>query len=207
VNTTQANGRIDRRALENLVGGLERPDGVSAEVLSVTTAATGGQVLGVAVWSRAERTCPGCGQGERPADRDCPVTLNPPMGEVQVWSQQHGCGAWWGPVAWEVVPVAPYDDTADDVAQRVTAAVLKVSEASAAEAERLADAVRDRLRADLARWLTLDDDDREFSSLAGDELHPGIYDDAGTWVAWDWDPRDPDGGEVIAVTADDLTTS
>jgi hypothetical protein len=138
---------LTRSDVERAVVGLTLPDGITAEVLSVTISATRSEVLVVALWSRAHRACPGCGQTERPVDRDCPITLDGSRGEVQPRSQQHGCGAWWGPLAWDAVTVARHDDTVDDVTAKVYAAAFEMAadmgDVLAARSEALADHLTD----------------------------------------------------------------
>lgn len=200
--------------IRTAVGTASLPDCIQAEVLSVITHATGTEHVEVVVWGPADPTCPSCGQSERPTVRACPVSLNPSMGEVQVWDQQHGCGQWWGP-PWEIVPTGDLDldDPADieTLVERLHVTATELASDVTDERQRQADAIRRRLTAELRLALAAlaegaDPDDVR----TGSDMAPGVWPGYGdeTWEAWDFDPRDPwtpeHEGSTITVTADDL---
>lgn len=165
------------------------------------------------VWSQALAECPGCGQSDRPAERDCPVSLQA-NGDVWQTSQQHGCGHWWGPVAWQVVEPVTVDHSTlsgEPIVTRaaVTAAGREVAADWRAEIDAVDRATRSRLLDDLACYIV----DVVMAAECGDDLPaanaetmPGIYWDGVGLVAW---AGSADGetwadGHMVEVTPDDL---
>lgn len=175
---------------------------IQTTVLTGTWAHTHSEFRIAVAWSRALNTCPGCGQSERPVDRDCPVTTdggNPSGDGYAPWSTQHGCGTWWGPVAWEA-QILDRDQDDDEV---LDALAVQVASDYDAEIDRLRDNTRGELTKALTEFLA-DPEGNEFRE--GSDVHPGVWDansDGTGWEAWDFDP---DGsGDVIVVTADEVT--
>jgi hypothetical protein len=195
-------------AVERDVKELEVPRGIQLDVVWTITAATDSLRAVVAVWGPAERTCPGCDPvySNREPIRECPVTLDPSIGEVQTWSQQHGCGVWWGP-PWQTVEVDVWgypspDDEGDEavavraaLAERVGAAVREMASDVAERDRELTATARKELRrvlADALEELAAGADPEEVST--GDELRPGVMHDGGEWIAWCYDPSWDAGG-------------
>lgn len=174
-------------------------DGITAYEITYTYAPIGESRSGWVVWSPAAPRCPGCGQsgeGVRPAD---PPVWPDSLGVPVATDKQHGCGAWWAPVADRWVP-GPVTVAALDAARRE---VLD-------DWTDYLDDLRDRRSARLARQLrdALDDlaDGADGDAVTtGSDVEPGVYLDGDNgWVAWDWDPADQDGSETITVGEADL---
>lgn len=180
-------------------GDLTDADGITAYEITYTYAPIGESRSGWVVWSPAAPRCPGCGQsgeGVRPAD---PPVWPDSLGVPVATDKQHGCGAWWAPVADRWVP-GPVTVAALDAARRE---VLD-------DWTDYLDDLRDRRSARLARQLrdALDDlaDGADGDAVTtGSDVEPGVYLDGDNgWVAWDWDPADQDGSETITVGEADL---
>jgi hypothetical protein len=173
---------------------------------------TGDALARAVVWAdRPYDCCPRCGE---PVNRvvDCPVGLNTGAGQggrLEEWSKQHGCGRWLAVTWWEVTGSgAAGEVTPDDVVAAATE--LAASLAGAIDKE------RGRLRAKLHRELAwasarlaepLEDgetfEDRAEEVRTGSKIDPGVYQEGGTWCAWDYDP---DGsGDPITVYAQKVT--
>jgi hypothetical protein len=191
---------------------LALPAGTHATVLTGRDVVSGLQLAYPVVWAdRPYDTCPRCGQPVARVVGQCPVMLNTGAGQggqIQEYSQQHGCGQWLS-VDWSEVPASDRlsDVTEDDVAASARTFATRLAEAITLRRER----IRRRLREDLEEALgrlaePLDDDeteqDRARDVRTGSEVEPGVYSEGGEWVAWDYDP---DGsGDTIAVRESDL---
>lgn len=176
---------------------------IETAVMTATNAATGGTITAVAAWSHWSHTCPSCGQPGAHGPGQNPWSLNGgnPWSPLEQWSQQHGCGAWWGPWASDAVLVGA-DEIVEEVAELLGQKVqARAAKAIAAAREKLTDGLREQLAAVLA----LPPEDRE---PTGNETNPGVYREdygpqEGEWVAWDYDV-DTTAGDVITVYASDL---
>ncbi len=185
-------------AAEQILSEMTMPDGIQAEVLASDVAmAPPGHVAYLVAWGPATFTCPGCGQRQRPAERPCPVDIDTgAFGDLRMWSHHHGCGVWWSPPwtsrdlsSWE-----PSEEGVREVVEELAQEVDERDEAAAAEVERdLRQALTDAL-AELAAGGDVPD------YLQGSEMQPGVWCHGEEWEAWDWDPREPEGGEAIVVT-------
>ena len=182
------------------------PKGIHATILSARDASTGIMVHTAIVW--ADRTfwdCPRCTQPIARQVDDCPVTLNGgyPGGQVEPFSQQHGCGEWLSADWQECEP--------EEVVIRNTALVMAAGREEEMNTERKA--IRDRLETDL-RWAITQLAAGESTAeevTTGSDMTPGVYYDeyiTREWLAWDYDPADlpseDSTAEAITVTADEL---
>lgn len=189
--------------LTSVLRDVEIPRGVHAEHLSTVARSTNTRRHAIAVWGPAPTRCPGCAQSERPPERGCPVVLDDSHGEPQAWSQQHGCGSWWGPV-WEVHSL---DESVLDAPDRLAGLIGDmVADVVAATQHRDAADVRDRQQglydalADALDRLGEGDDPDDVAN--GSETTPGVWLGPTGWEAWDYDPCDD--SEVIVATGTDL---
>jgi hypothetical protein len=194
--------------IREMLAGLDLPEGVQAELIEVHTAATHSLVRRIVVWGPAPRTCPGCEPvtSDRDPIRDCPVILDPSVGDVQSVSQQHGCGAWWGP---DWVVIDPDGEPSDELADRVMiAAADEAADVRAAEAKedaRTRAALR-RALADALEDLAAGGDPEDVAT--GSELDPGVYLDGDEWIAWDYaEAWDNDGTEFVEVRESEVPST
>jgi hypothetical protein len=191
---------------------IDLPLGVHYTALSDRDIVTGEMLTRGIVWTdRPYDRCPRC---HEPVNREvigCPVTLNGGAhqgGQLEMWSQQHGCG-YWLKVEWaEVAGTGPDGQiTDDDVAAAAEDIADALREAIDAERERVRIGLLEDLSLALARLADpLDEDempkDRAEEVRTGSEISPGVYLEDGRWVAWDYDP---DGsGDTVSVTANDV---
>jgi hypothetical protein len=200
--------RMDAEAL----GTLDLPTGTHAAVLTGHDVVSGEQLAYPVVWAdRPYDTCPRCRQPVARVVEQCPVMLDTGArqgGQILEYSKQHGCGEWLS-VDWDEVRASDRlaDITDDDVAAAARLLAARLAETIASKR----DHIRMRLREDLQDALRrlaepLEDDetaeDRTDEVRTGSEVEPGIYQEGGEWVAWDYDPAG--SGDTIAVHESDL---
>jgi hypothetical protein len=191
---------MSSETVDEMLAGLTLPAGIQATVLEVRTAATATTVTRIAVWGPAQRECPGCGATERDPIRECPVTLDPSVGDTQAWSQQHGCGAWWGST-WAVIdPIEPdyiEPDDADRI-RRLADEIMEDVRAAEAEADTQTMAA---LRTALTEALDeLGSGAEPDYVTTGSATEPGVYRDGDEWLAWAYAAAwDNDGTEFLEV--------
>lgn len=191
---------------------LDLPAGTHAGVLTGRDVVSGEQLAYPVVWAdRPYGTCPRCRQPVARVVEQCPVMLDTGAGQggqIQEYSKQHGCGEWLS-VDWD--EVRPGDQLAevaeDDIVAAARLLAARLVAAIASEREN----IRRRLREDLQDALCRlagpleggeTAEDRADEVRTGSEVEPGIYQEGGQWVAWDYDP---DGsGDTIAVDESDL---
>ena len=185
-------------AAEEILTEMTMPEGIHAEVLSSSLARAGGHAAHLVVWGPAPRTCPGCGQSEWPVERSCPVNIDAGgFGQLQTWNHQHGCGTWWG-VPWtsrNLMRWEPTEDAVREVVEELVETVRERDEVAVADIERRLRELLTEVLAEVAAGA-----DPDALPGGGSELSPGGWHNGEEWEAWDWDPRDPEGAEVIVVT-------
>ncbi len=188
------------------------PAGTYAAVLTGRDVVSGEQLAYPVVWAdRPHDTCPRCGHPVARMVEQCPVMLDTGAGQggqIQEYSKQHGCGEWLS-VDWDEVRTDDRlaDLTGVDVVAAARALAARLAETIASERVcirgRLGEELEDVLRR-LAEPLEDDEtaEDRADEVRTGSEVEPGVYQEDGEWVAWDYDP---DGsGDTIAVNQSDL---
>ena len=184
--------------------------GTHAAILTGTDVVTGEALAYPVVWAdRPYDHCPRCNQFVG-RDVDCPVMLNTGAGQggqIQEYSQQHGCGEWLS-VSWKEIYFSTRDATEQDILDAAHELAADLAEEIAARQKRLRTQLREELAAALKRLrepLGEDEttEDRAGEMRTGSEIEPGIYEEHGVWLAWDYDP---DGsGDPITVTEADVT--
>jgi hypothetical protein len=191
---------------------LTLPAGTHAAVLTGRDVVSGEQLAYPVVWAdRAYAACPLCGQPVARVVEECPVLLDTGAcqgGRIEEWSKQHGCGEWL-PVDWDQVPAGdPVSDvTEDDVVAAARMLAARLAGAITAERGRIRERLLAELR-DVLRRLAepLEDgetsEDRAEQVGTASEASPGVYEEDGEWIAWDYDPAG--NSETIAVDASDL---
>lgn len=191
--------------IDDLLADRDLPPGVQAALLTTRTAATGTTAASVAVWGPAARHCAGCDQHDRDPIRDCPVSLDPSFGAPQVWSQQHGCGTWWGP-PWETINLDGLVGI-ENVTDAVLGTARRIEADVAGRDAELRSAVVESLRSELTAALAdLAAGADPVEVTTGNELEPGVWHFEGRWEAWDYDPSSDAEGDTITVTEADLHT-
>ncbi|MGW2654363.1 hypothetical protein ACWC1D_12015 [Streptomyces sp. NPDC001478] len=137
-----------------------------------------------------------------------PVQLN--RGNLDPFSQQHGCGQWLDAL-WEPVRGVGggYEATPDGVLRVAAELLERLNSARRARRERIRACLRMELTAALHR---LDEplkegdtpEERAEEVTTGNEIEPGIYRD-GDWLIWAYDPGEADiDAAIITVLASEV---
>lgn len=179
------------------------PRHVHAETLRARDVVTGQPIAETIVWAdRVINQCPLCRQ---PIDRiveACPAHLNAGAGQggqLQDYSQQHGCGEWLA-VTWRAVADG---ESVEFVAAEIAASFTRdLAEERASIRRRLTEELADamaRLAKPLADGETAEERAEEITT--GSDTDPGVYRGDG-WLAWEFDPLTEDGTDCITVYAE-----